>query len=465
MAKIKYSDLIEQTFDFPQEEFDYDDNGLSFHGISQMDLVEKFGSPLKYTYLPKISQNIARARAWFASAMAKCNYNGSYHYCYVTKSSHYSHILKEVIKSKADLETSSPIDLSIMKKLYEQGLIDVDQVILFNGFKSDVYLQKIGELINLGFHNTITIVDHAEEIQKLKTYTSRKIKIGIRIASEEEPKFEFYTSRLGIGYRDILSFYRAQIESDPQLDLTMLHFFINTGINDNAYYWNELAKCLKVLTDLKKICPGLRALNIGGGFPIKNSLSFDYDYAYLVEEIISLIKTECLENNIEEPAIYTEFGTFSVGESGAVLYKILNQKQQNDREKWNMIDGSFMTTLPDTWALNKRFIMLPLNRWGDTYERVFLGGLTCDSDDYYNHEQHVNAIYLPVFKKDEPLYIGFFNTGAYQDTIGGVGGLHHCLIPDPQHVLIDRNENGELTYEVFASQQDESVMMNILGYK
>lgn len=465
MAKIKYSDLIEQTFDFPQEEFDYDENGLTFHGISQMELVEKFGSPLKYTYLPKISQNISRARDWFASAMAKCDYKGSYHYCYVTKSSHYSHVLNEVIKSKADLETSSPIDLSIMKKLYEKGLIDVDQVILFNGFKSDLYLQKIGELINMGFHNTITIVDHAEEIQKLKTYTSKKIKIGIRIASEEEPKFEFYTSRLGVGYRDILSFYKTQIEADPQLDLAMLHFFINTGINDNAYYWNELGKCLKVLSDLKNICPSLRALNIGGGFPIKNSLSFDYDYAYLVEEIIALIKAECLESGIEEPAIYTEFGAFSVGESGAVLYKILNQKQQNDREKWNMIDGSFMTTLPDTWALNKRFVMLPLNRWNDTYERVFLGGLTCDSDDYYNHEQHVNAIYLPVFKKDKPLYIGFFNTGAYQDSIGGVGGLHHCLIPDPQHVLIDRDENGALTYRVFANQQDESVMMNILGYK
>ena len=44
MAKIKYSDLIEQTFDFPQEEFTYDEGGLSFHGISQMGLVEKYGS-------------------------------------------------------------------------------------------------------------------------------------------------------------------------------------------------------------------------------------------------------------------------------------------------------------------------------------------------------------------------------------------------------------------------------------
>ncbi len=465
MAKIKYSDLIQQTFDFPQEEFDYDGQGLLFNGIPQMELVERFGTPLKYTYLPKISENIARARNWFAGAMSKCGYRGSYHYCYVTKSSHYSHVLKEVIRSKADLEASSPIDLSIMEKLYEQGLINTDQVILFNGFKTDLYLKKIGDLINKGFHNTITIVDHAEEIQKLKSYTSRKIKIGIRIASEEEPKFEFYTSRLGVGYRDILSFYKSQIQNDEQLEMTMLHFFINTGINDNAYYWNELGKCLKVLTEIKSICPDLKALNIGGGFPIKNSLNFNYDYAYLVDEIVALIKAECDEKGIEEPAIYTEFGSFTVGESGAVIYKILNQKQQNDREKWNMIDGSFMTTLPDTWAMSKRFVMLPLNRWEDTYERVFLGGLTCDSDDYYNSEQHVNAIYLPVYDKNNPLYIGFFNTGAYQDTIGGVGGLHHCLIPDPQHVLIDRDENGKLTFEIYATEQDEKIMLDILGYR
>jgi arginine decarboxylase len=46
----------------------------------------------------------------------------------------------------------------------------------------------------------------------------------------------------------------------------------------------------------------------------------------------------------------------------------LYQKQQNDREKWNMIDSS-LTTLPDTWAINKRFIMLAINRWNETYER------------------------------------------------------------------------------------------------
>ena len=37
----------------------------------------------------------------------------------------------------------------------------------------------------------------------------------------------------------------------------MLHFFINTGIYDTAYYWNELHKCLRVYCELKRECPEL----------------------------------------------------------------------------------------------------------------------------------------------------------------------------------------------------------------
>ena len=108
--------------------------------------------------------------------------------------------------------------------------------------------------------------------------------------------------------------------------------------------------------------------------------------------------------------------------------------------------------------------MLPINRWNDSYERVLLGGLTCDSDDYYNSEQHMNAIYLPKYNKDKPLYIGFFNTGAYQESIGGYGGLQHCLIPAPKHILIDKDARGNVTTKLFKEQQKSEELLEILGY-
>jgi arginine decarboxylase len=51
--------------------------------------------------------------------------------------------------------------------------------------------------------------------------------------------------------------------------------------------------------------------------------------------------------------------------------------------------------------------MLAVNRWNETYERVLLGGLTCDSDDYYNSEQNMNAIYLPKYNKENHCTSGF----------------------------------------------------------
>jgi len=462
---IKYIDLIDQSYYFPQEEFTLEEDNLLFHGIPLKALVEQYGSPLKFTYLPKISRNINRAKEWFARAMERHNYKGKYIYCYCTKSSHFEYVLHEALKNDIHIETSSAFDIDIVEQLKKDGKIRENTYVLCNGFKRDRYIQNIAELINSGHQNCIPIIDNYEEIDLLSEAINDPFSVGIRIASEEEPKFEFYTSRLGIGYRNIVPFYENQIRDNEKVELKMLHFFINTGIRDNAYYWNELTKCLKVYVRLKKICPSLDSLNIGGGFPTKNSLAFEYDYEYMVDEIINQINIACKEADVPVPNIFTEFGSFTVGESGGAIYEVLYQKQQNDREKWNMIDSSFITTLPDSWAINKRFIMLPVNRWHDQYERVLLGGLTCDSDDYYNSIQDMNAIYLPKYKKDQPLYIGFFNTGAYQETIGGFGGLQHCLIPNPKHILIDRDEEGNLVTQLFSEQQKASEMLKILGYE
>ncbi|WP_224482741.1 arginine decarboxylase [Robertkochia aurantiaca] len=462
--KTKYIDLIDQTYYFPQEEFTLKDQNLSFHGIDLMELIETYGAPLKFTYLPKISDNIKRAKFWFKNAREKHDYKGEYHYCYCTKSSHFEHVLNEALKNDIHIETSSAFDIDIVKHLIAKGKLSKDNYVICNGFKRDQYIQNIADLINNSHKNCIPVIDNFEELSLLNEAIDGEYNIGIRIASEEEPKFEFYTSRLGIGYKNIVPFYNREIKDNKKVNLKMLHFFINTGIRDTAYYWNELLKCLKVYIQLKKVSPSLDSLNIGGGFPIKNSLAFEYDYEYMIDEIINQIKVACEEADVDVPNIFTEFGSFTVGESGGAIYQVLYQKQQNDREKWNMINSSFITTLPDSWAISKRFIMLAVNRWNDEYERVLLGGLTCDSDDYYNSEQNMNAIYLPRFSKTKPLYIGFFNTGAYQETIGGFGGLQHCLIPSPKHVLIDRDEEGNMTTELFAEQQSAQDFLKILGY-
>jgi len=460
----RYIDLIEQTFDLPTEDFRVDEQGLYFHNVPLMDLVREFGTPLKLSYLPKISENIQRAKQMFNSAIQKHNYQGEYRYCYCTKSSHFEFVLSEALKNDIHLETSSSYDIAIIRKLHEQGKIDKNILIVCNGFKRELYRQYISELLNDGFRNTIPVLDNMGEIDYYEEHVKDAYKIGIRVASDEEPRFELYTSRLGVRYSDIVDFYKERIKDRSKAQLKMLHFFVNQGISDSAYYWSELSRFVYKYCELKKICPELDTIDIGGGFPVKNSLWFTYDYNYMAEQIVANIKEICDENGVPTPHIYTEFGIYTVGESGAVIYSVLDQKLQNDKELWYMIDGSFITQLPDIWGLNRKYIMLAVNNWEHEYQKVNLGGLTCDSMDYYNSEAHTNEVFLPKFKKGEQQYVGFFHTGAYQEAIGGYGGIQHCLIPAPKHVVIDQKEDGSLDYRLFAQEQDSESMMKLLGY-
>lgn len=461
-----YRDLIQQTFDFPQEGFNVEEDSLYFNNIPLMDIIKQYGTPLKISYLPKISSQIQKAKKIFNVAMAKADYKGKYTYCYCTKSSHFQFVLEEVLKNDIHLETSSAFDVPLVRALYDSGKISKDTYIINNGYKRPNYLKYISELVNDGFVNSIPILDNINELPLLEKMCKNKFKIGIRVATDEEPKFEFYTSRLGIRQADIIDYYHKSIKNSQKCELKMLHFFINTGIKDTTYYWSELTKCINVYCDLKKMCPSLDSLDIGGGFPIRTSLSFSYDYEYMADEIIQKIKNICEEREVDEPNIFTEFGSFTVGESGAALYSIVDIKKQNDNELWYMIDSSFITTLPDTWGIKQKFILLAVNHWNKEYQRVNLGGLTCDSEDYYNAESHLNQVYMPIVgdKQKEPLYLGFFHTGAYQESLGGYGGIQHCLIPAPKHVIIDVDDDGEMHTHLFAKEQSFKSMLKTLGY-
>ena len=149
----RYIDLIRQTFDFPTEDFSETDGNLNFQGVPLMEVVEEFGTPVKITYLPKISDNIQKAKRFFNNAMKKYGYEGSYQYCYCTKSSHFEFVISEALKNNIHLETSSGFDLAIIRRLYERNMIDKNMFIVCNGFKRDFYKQNISDLVNSGFQN------------------------------------------------------------------------------------------------------------------------------------------------------------------------------------------------------------------------------------------------------------------------------------------------------------------------
>jgi arginine decarboxylase len=467
--KNTYFNLIEQSFYFPQEGFDLRDEFLTFQGISLKYLIDKYGTPFRFIYLPKISDQIKKSKNLFNRAIKKNSYKGKYHYCYCTKCNHFHHVISEALKQNVNLETSSSFDIDLILNLYREKKIDRKRIIVHNGYKTEEYLKSILKLQEEGFENSIIILDSKNEllrIEKLAPKLKHKIKIGLRMAINEEAQSAYYTSRLGIRHTEMIDFFNNNIKGNKNIEFKMLHFFVDSGIKDTLYYWGEFQKALNLYVELKKECDTLDSFNLGGGFPIRNHLGFEYDYEYMINEIIKNIKEVCVKEKIYEPDIYTEFGKYTVGESGAIIFKVLEQKQQNDTETWYIIDNSLMNTIPDAWSIHEKFILLPINKWKNEYGRANIGGISCDHSDYYNSEDLNQEVLLPKYKEDdpEPLYLGFFHTGAYQDSISGYGGIKHCLIPSPKHVIIDRDDKGNFFDYVYREEQSVQEMFKILGY-
>lgn len=123
-----------------------------------------------------------------------------------------------------------------------------------------------------------------------------------------------------------------------------------------------------------------------------------------------------------------------------------------------------MTFLPDSWALGQDFVVLPLNLEQNKKVKVKLGGITCDPDDTYYKQEKDNFLMLPEVKEGEKLYVGVFGAGAYQEMIAGVGGVHHCLMPEGAKLIIRKKEN-KFIFNYANEVQSAKDVLDTLDYK
>lgn len=99
---------------------------------------------------------------------------------------------------------------------------------------------------------------------------------------------------------------------------------------------------------------------------------------------------------------------------------------------------SLFQSLPDTWAIDQLFPIMPIHRLGEEpTERAVLADITCDSDgkiDEFIGSQGRPERTLAVHDlRNEPYYLGVFMVGAYQETLGDL----HNLFGDAHAVHID----------------------------
>jgi arginine decarboxylase len=104
---------------------------------------------------------------------------------------------------------------------------------------------------------------------------------------------------------------------------------------------------------------------------------------------------------------------------------------------------SLFQSLPDSWAIDQIFPIIPIHRLNEKPTRVAtLQDITCDSDGRIEHFIGVKefSYYLPVhdLKPDQQYYIAVFLVGAYQEILGDM----HNLFGDTNAVHVTINDHG-----------------------
>lgn len=119
---------------------------------------------------------------------------------------------------------------------------------------------------------------------------------------------------------------------------------------------------------------------------------------------------------------------------------------------------SLFQSLPDSWAIDQLFPILPIQRLGERPTRnATLQDITCDSDgkiaNFVTNRNISHVLPVHTLKKNEPYYLGVFLVGAYQEILGDLHNLFgdtnavHISVKNGKY-HIDQIIDGETVEEV-----------------
>ncbi len=421
-------------------------------------------SPLELVYLPKIRQKIEQMRQLFAEVRAEMGYAGRFHYAYASKANTAEEVVRTALAAGAHYEMSSHVDVEIARLMKVAGHLPPACMVIANGFKTagTEYAESLIQLKS-SHANLLPVIEDLTELPPL-IESGLPFEVGLRQKSysqhQTETEMETANSRFGLKLADVWQGAEV-IAATPNLRLKLYHALVGSQMTSE----HEFVACLKAPIEmyarLRQRHPDLTIFNFGGGMPAPLTLDFHFDYRLFVRLLLTTFRETCARYEVPVPDLMGEFGRYTTAEHSAHFFKVILAKDNGSLWPWYILDGSIMTSFPDSWALGEHFIVLPLNHLDKPFQRVQLGGITCDSDDVYPPRSSQTPLYLPIETKD--LYVGFFCIGAYQEMLGGVRGSKHCVLPEANELIVDQADTGQYQFRLIPGQTAPDVLRN-LGY-
>lgn len=124
------------------------------------------------------------------------------------------------------------------------------------------------------------------------------------------------------------------------------------------------------------------------------------------------------------------------------------------------VNFSLFQSMPDSWAIDQLFPILPINRLDEEpTRRAVLGDITCDSDgkiDRFVFPQKSSTLRLHAVEPGDSYQLAVFMVGAYQETLGDL----HNLFGDTHAVHVDLSADGVKVRSIVKGD----TVQEVLGY-
>jgi arginine decarboxylase len=126
---------------------------------------------------------------------------------------------------------------------------------------------------------------------------------------------------------------------------------------------------------------------------------------------------------------------------------------------------SMFQSLPDLWAVDQLFPIMPLHRLGEEpTRRGILADITCDSDgaieSFIDPRDVKHVLELHPHRQGEPYYLGVFLVGAYQEILGDM----HNLFGDTNMVHVSIEDNGSTSIDEVLTGDTVTDVLRYVGY-
>ncbi|MBI2444598.1 MAG: hypothetical protein HYV42_05165 [Candidatus Magasanikbacteria bacterium] len=424
--------------DFSTEHFDINPDGELViregnYQYNVLDLVRKFGSPTE-VFLPFVlEERLERLFDVAEQEMKRHHYRGKFFYHYPMKVNQNREFVLPLVSEGAHLEVGSPNELWLVKKLWEGENFHAKIRVLCNGPKTPRYINLITGLQSQGLA-IVPIIEDAEELRLLKDFRG-ELGVRINLQSKVQSHWDKKIDRFGLLEEEILSLGKIR-------NLKILHYHIGSQVERENDLLAVLKEALRAYVKVRAQNPSLDTLDVGGGFAVPYEKKPMYTVESVLRRMFSALANASAAAGIPHPNLIVEWGRHLAAPAQISVFKVVATKviPKGIAKFWYVIDGSFMTDLLDTWSIHQKWHIVPVGHAGaEKRHRVWLGGLTCDSDDKYaDAEGYVLLPRIEDLGPGEDLYLAIFDTGAYQDSFA----MHHCLISSPAKIVL---QNGLVT--------------------